>query len=403
MILLWRISYLDSQDRAYKDRDLFLDTDTLDACTKAVIETAYELRDTGNRRGILKFRHLFQESQNVMADLSQLGQHPMTMSSFCIPDYFEDENGKELNSKEMAHILTGSANAVMFPAGTPEYEIKYAFAEKPPIQIEKIELSSDQLRVLGYFLRDLHEMVKSSFYKEGPGTLSGEFPDQMYLETSVTDEELRSFVTIFRRLYMQGESNNFLKAVVTFGDVLQGHPLAKYILGIGCEYKMELEQPPRFVPYIGADKIPFTRKRIMDIHIYTQYAHQPCPKRERQYSECLAVFGNSKPLLTWVFLNEMWGAAIQIRNAGKHIEFIYEHYCRAHQLNPDILSSIAADHPGIGQLETKQKYKDRIFSEKASELAKNLWQEAGQPSGGPEQFMKTARQKLLDAMGWEDN
>jgi len=403
MILLWRISYLDSQDRAYKDRDLFLDTDTLDACTKAVIETAYELRDTGDRRGILKFRHLFHESQNVTADLCQLGQHPMTMSSFCIPDYFEDENGKELNSKEMAHILTGKPNAVMFPAGTPAYRIKLALAEKPPIQLDTIELTQAQLRLLGYFVRDLQEMVNSKFYKENPGTLSGNFPDKMLLETSVTDAEIRSFVTIFRRLYMEKEPCNFLKAVVMFGDALQGYPLAEYILGFGCEYKVELDRPPKFVPYVGADKIPFTRKQLLDVHIYTQYAHQPCPKRERQYSECLAVFGNSKPLLTWVFLNEMWASAIRIRNAGKHIEFVYEHYCRAHNLNPDVLTSLAADHPGIGQLETKQERQERILTEKATELAKNLWEEAGQPSCGPEQFIKTARQKLLDVMGWEDN
>lgn len=403
MILLWRISYLDSQDRAYKDRDLFLDTDTLDACTKAAVEAVYEFRDTGNRRGILKFRHLFHESQNVMADLSQLGKHPMPMSSFCISDYFEDENGKELNAKEMAHILTGKPNAVMFPAGTPEYEIKYAFANKPTIYIDEIELNREHLNVLGNFVRDFQKIVNSSFYKEEAFVLSGKFPDEMELNTAVPENEIESFVTTFRKLYMFKEPGNFLKSIVVFGEALQDHPVADYIAGIGKEYEAELNQPPKFVPYIGSDKTPFTRKRLLDVYINTKISHQPSPKREKQYRECLIAFKNCKPLLTWVFLSEIRQSAMHIKKAGHYIACIYDHYCRANKLNPDIITSMATDHSGIGQLETKQERQERILTEKASELAKNLWEEAGQPSCGPEQFMKTARQKLLDVMGWEDN
>jgi len=403
MFLFWKIRYLDSRDREYKDRDLFLDTDTLDSSTKAAVEAVYELRDTGNTRGILQFRHLFYESQNVMADLSQLGQYPVSMSSFCIPDYFEDENGKEINSKEMAHILTGSANAVMFPAGTPAYRIRYVFSEKPPIHLDKLELTPALLNTFGYFARDLREMLTSTFYREGAGKLSGKFPEAMYLETSVTDEELRSFVTVFRRLYMQGEPYNFLKAVVAFGDVLHDHPLAQYISGIGCEYKVELEQPPKHVPYVGADKFPFTSKRLLDVHIYTLYAHQPCPKREKQYRECLASLCNSKPLLMWMFLSEMLKCIAHIRNAGMVIADFFNQYCQCHRLDPAILTSIATDHPGIGRLETKRKRQERILNEKAHDLAVSMWKEAGQPSGGPEQFTEAARNRLNETCGREIN
>ena len=38
MLLFWRIKYLDSRDRQFKDRDLTLDTTTLDAVDRAAIE-----------------------------------------------------------------------------------------------------------------------------------------------------------------------------------------------------------------------------------------------------------------------------------------------------------------------------------------------------------------------------
>ena len=337
MLLSWKIKYLDSRDKQIKNRDLLLDTDTLDAVTKGIVEAIYESQDIGNRRDILKYRHLFHEVDNYEDEFAETCQNPFSIYSVGPYDYFEDENAKEITSKEMSRIITGRNDTIMLPAGTPAYRIKYIFAEKPPIQIDKIELTMAQLGVLGYFVRDLQEMISSAFYKEGAGTLSGRFPDEMVLETSVTDEEIRSFVTIFRRLYMQGEPCNFLKAVVVFGDALQGYPLAEYILGIGCEYKIELEQPPKFVPYVGADKIPFPRKRLMDVHIYTQYAHQPCPQREKQYRECLVAFGNSRPLLTWVFLNEMRISAMHIRNAGVYIADFFKRYCLAHKLNPEII------------------------------------------------------------------
>ena len=93
---------------------------------------------------------------------------------------------------------------------------------------------------------------------------------------------------------------------------------------------------------------------------------------------------------------------MHIRNAGNDIAFIYQHYCLAHKLSPDILTSLAADHPGLGKLETKQERQDRIFTEKARDIAVSMWNEAGQPSGGAEQFLGAARQQLNAALGWEN-
>src|SRR4051812_21386560 len=116
----------------------------------------------------------------------------------------------------MAVALTGDPDAVLFPAGTEQHIIEYALAERRPIPIYKISLSQDQLKILGYFVRDLRELLASAFYKDGPGELTSTDSRGPTLQTAVSDEEIRSFVTIFRRLYMENEPANFLKAVAVF-------------------------------------------------------------------------------------------------------------------------------------------------------------------------------------------
>ena len=54
MILFWRIRYLDTHEKQFKDRDLWLDTGTLDDTTKVAVELACELKDIGHRRDMLQ-------------------------------------------------------------------------------------------------------------------------------------------------------------------------------------------------------------------------------------------------------------------------------------------------------------------------------------------------------------
>src|SRR5438105_1494692 len=112
----------------------------------------------------------------------------------------------------MAVVLTGDPQAVFFAPGTRPHDAEYCLAEKPPIPLEQITLSPDQLNILGYFSRDLRELLTTALFKDGPGSLSGPWSDgRLHLETAVSDEEIRSFVTIFRRLYMEKEPANFSK------------------------------------------------------------------------------------------------------------------------------------------------------------------------------------------------
>jgi len=385
MLLFWRIRYLDSRDKKFEDRDLWLDTDTIEPVAKAAVEAIHDLKDSRSRRKMLRYRHLFRERTSSISLSEYLCGHNDSISTIFILDYFEDENGKELTN--------------IFPPGTKRHDMEFALADKRPIPLDKVSLSKDYLNILGYFTRDLREMLSSAFYKNGPGQLthfSGSSSSPT-LRTAVTDEEIRSFVTIFRRLYMKNEPGNFLKAVAVFGEALQEHPLANWIKGIAGEYEKELSEKPDTMP-IPRDRVTFSRKCLIDVFLYTKYAHQPDKNRERQFIEYLAAVGNQNPLLTWTFLTELWMCSLHMRNAGVYIADFFDRYCQYYKISPPILASVSSDNPGIGTLEKKQDREERILKEKAEELSQSLWAAAGNPAGGPGQFIDQALEQLREAL-----
>ena len=398
MLLFWRIRYLDTRDKQFKDRDLWLETNELELPARATVELCYRLQDSGGRREMLRYRSLFRESKHAEADLNELVQRHGGMGSVFLHDYFEDEDGKELSSKRMAVILTGRPDAVMFPAGARQHDIDYALADKRPVPIDEISLNDEELSVLGYFARDLREMLASAFFKEGPGTLTSSDGSSPSLHTSTTDEEIRSFVTTFRRLYMKGEPAGFVKAVSVFAGVTQGYPLGQWVNGVAGEYEAALEKQPDFVPLVGRKNWPFSRKRLIDVFLYTQYAHQPDSQRARQFQECLAAVGNRRPLLTWLFLTELWACSLHMRNAGVIVADFYDRYREHHNLSVNVLAPVASDNPGIGTLEKKQDREERLFDEAVEKLGGDLWKEHGSPEGGPSQFAQQARRQLTACM-----
>ena len=391
MLLLLRVDYLDSCDREFKARNLWLDTNALDPLTRASVEAAYEMSE-GDRRNMLKYRHLFEEMTCSDEELGDLCQQHQSFSSFTITNYYEDEAGEELPAGRAGQILTGKPNSILFPVGMKRHHIVYALAEKPPIRIDQIELPSEQLTILAYFCRDVRELAESEFLKEGPGTYSQGPPSLTGVETSVSAEEIRSFVTIFRRLYMKSESGCLLNALDVFAKAIPDHPVSAWAKGIADEYKGELTSKPMIPPGVVLPaSSSWSRKRLLDIFINTQYSHQPNGRRTRQFQECLELVRGNRAFLEWSFFSELWSTSRRILDAGRMITQFYKHYCRCHGEPGDILDSLHRQSPGIGMKEKKGEKRDRILREKAEELSVMLWQERGQPEGGASQFSWTRR------------
>ncbi|MCE9589370.1 MAG: hypothetical protein K8S99_02470 [Planctomycetes bacterium] len=72
MLIFWRIRYLDTRDKEFKDRDLWLLTDELDAITKAAVETCRELSKSGGDREMLKYRKLFKEVHKSPEEIEEM-------------------------------------------------------------------------------------------------------------------------------------------------------------------------------------------------------------------------------------------------------------------------------------------------------------------------------------------
>jgi hypothetical protein len=189
---------------------------------------------------------------------------------------------------------------------------------------------------------------------------------------------------------------SFVKAVPIFTKTLGDHPYSKWVEGTAQAFKDHLAAPPDALPLVPA--VTFTTKLLIDVFLYTQYAHQPNPQRQREFEACLAELNGKRAVLTWLFLTEIWNLALEIGNAGNVIAWWFKHYCQHHRDWPDVLKSLRDHHAGLGAGEKEEDRRERLFQDEAEQLATDLWKQAGEPAGGPSQFLASARNKLGQVM-----
>lgn len=229
-LLFWKIRYFHRGERQFKDRYLYLDTDILDPATRAAVEIVAEGR---KGREILKYRHLFLESASAKLPIND-NDFDKHIGVWPSSEYFEDETGKEIPWNEFGAVVTGDPDAVLVRDPNDVHLIQ---AAKVPVPLAEVTLTRDEERLLAYFVRDVKEMLDSEFRRNGPGTWSpGSVPP---LKTAVTEEEIRSFVMIFRRLYMTGDHDpaSFVKAAPIFVRAMNGHPYGKWVDAIMATYQ----------------------------------------------------------------------------------------------------------------------------------------------------------------------
>ena len=311
----------------------------------------------------------------------------MLSRQFFLVDYVEDEIGNELTLQEAGELLTGNPNVIHVPSGTKQHDLDFMLSEKTPPPIAEVSLDENELRLLAYFTRDYRELITSAFMQGEPISLHSDgditkSDSNPTLETAITDEEIRSFLTIFRRFYMEKEPANIQKAIEIFVKVMNGHPYGNWANGVLDEYDALLTSIPKVLGSSSGMSVTFSIKRLIDVYIYTRFAHQPSEKRERQYKECLSEVNNKGGLLTWMFLSELRNCSSIIHKAGRVIAGWFHSYCEHHKITPDFLNSLLSEHPGIGAAEKEATRNARLFQEKVEALAKDLWKQKDYPEGG---------------------
>lgn len=394
MQIFWRIRFLDSVTKTFADRDLYLDTNCLGPDLASAVKVTVKL-SSSNRRDMLRFRQLFSTSKTV-SSFSECGSD---FYAFCIPDYVEDENGIELNHQDIGTILSGDQNVRFMNPSMRPHDIVFALSSCPHLNCKDLVIRQVELTNLGYFKRDLHEITTSEFWMNGPGTISTTgIPGKLELRTATKTEEIRSFVMSFRRLYMENERANFLKAVKLFSRAEHGHPISEWIISERKLYQQYLVSTPEFIPGLGCSSINaanFTVKKVIDSFLNTQFAHQPDQASELDYNQCLVSANNDQHLLMWYFLNSIWRCSIFYQNAGSVIVQLHDQYIKHFRPSSNIIDSLQVQ-PLLGSLEKREAERNRVIREHSISLAHELWVSAGCPAGGHFSFICEAEKQIIE-------
>ncbi|MCY2929941.1 MAG: hypothetical protein NTV86_10685 [Planctomycetota bacterium] len=364
---------------------------------QAAVEYASSIRDAGDgAQEMLSYRHLFKEmltdkERSGVISRAVAGNH--FPSIFFLVDYFEDENGNHLSGKRMGELCTGKEGAIVFPSHYRQHDIEFSLASPhAPLDLRKVSFTQEHVDSLAFFLRDARELEGTEVIKNGPGTI-----ELGLFKTAATAEEITAFVTVFRRLYMLKEAGCFVAACRALSSQIT-HPMGKWVKEECDLYLRELDSTPRRFPFPGHESWTFTRKTILDAFIYTQFAHQPQKEAIRKHDSCLREVKDPE-LLRFLFCATAYDMSCHFLNVGRFISDLVAQYQEVHGVSPSFEMAALRDAPGIGELEKRQEKKDRIFREKAGELATRLWQEAGSPDGGQVHYLNEAKKILQKAIG----
>lgn len=340
MNLFLKIKYFDRNDKKWKDRELYLNTECLDPIKKFEIEFLIENKLLNIDRTILKYRHLFTDKPK---DYSPNG----IFIGSCLCDYFENELGEEITGfhKEKHNI---------------------------ELPITPKSITPDEIKSFFYFIRDVKELTDSSFIMNASNSILVCTP-QFKLKTAVNKEEIRSVLTIFRRLYLKKERAEFTKIASKFAELLDSLTLHKWIKGIIIKYENQLNSKinPKFI-INQKFTINFNPKLLIDVFFYTQFHHQPCQKREEQYKKCLKEVNQNEDVLAYLFLTEILTISTYFENLWRIINPWFLTYCNQNQIKPDTIDSFGTQLHGIGTVEKNEDRSKRILDKKIKQLTKEL-------------------------------
>ena len=304
MIVRWNVWCFSRANKDFFNRSLVLDTASLDPIARSRVEMCLEHQDSQDR-AILKYRHLFNEG-----DLPSYEGEPWhdSFKCFSILDYFEDEDGKEITPTECAQIKTGNENVVAIPPHYRPHDIALCLSDNSPLPDkpeDHIHVSQADIDTLAYFVKDVAELKGNAFYGSPPELHS---VGGIYTVSTIPVEHIVSFVTIFRRLYMQKERGNYNNACTVYARHYLNKRLTDWITAERRLYNKFLAAKARRMIMIGGEK-SFTNRVLIDTMLTVRFAHQPKDDLHPQYEACLQEAGDP-PRLEWMFYQAIHEAAL---------------------------------------------------------------------------------------------
>ncbi len=311
-----------------------------------------------------------------------------------IEDYCEDGDGNGLTIENGIRIVMQNEDLVILPSGTRAHDVALAFTDNSPIPEDPLsyfQFTQSEVNGLALFLRDIKELRQSPFYQRHSTMHS--FGSQLRLET-ISVDLIRSFIVVFRRLYMTGKHDvgNFRDSCDVYCARFWNKRLIDWVAEERRLYDEFLHGPAAEFP--GTQPVySFSNKRLIDVFLYTRFAHHPDETRTRQLRQMRVEVG-SEDLLEFMFYTAVQHAAMIYCNVSQYIAFEMDGYWKVGGLHPtaDVTPFCNGADRGV-LLTAEEEVRDRLMK-RAAKLGEELWKNAGSPSNELPQFVQDAIQHL---------
>lgn len=404
MILLWKIRYLDTNDRKLKDRNLYIDTKKLEPELKHSVKFAVECQEIlGDDWAILPFRKYFQEINED--NENSIFNNCTSWKTVGPCNYHENENGNPISPQQLFRLKLGKPNAIAIPQGfkyvvfpdgisredSAKFNVGYLF----PISKNDINLSQEQIKIFQVFSKSMIDLTNTTMYNNpSPFSLTS-CQGQSKFSMSVSTDDFSSYVTCFRKLYMEKEPANFVKTcnVLLIPGVLN-HPVRENILAskkASEQFKnLLITDITKYDPQeLLHNKCTMKVFELINCMLYTKFIHQPDEKNKSLYQKCLdSAYGNPGVVqflfcrsLQKLISNYVWVAQFVNTSLDLH------------------RSSQNADDGIVYQERPEDRIK-MVLSEKIDDLSEELWIDAGRPSCGQSKYRREAKKIIQNNTGY---
>jgi hypothetical protein len=388
MITQWSVQCFSRADKTFFNKQLALDTASLDPITRSRVEMCLEDR-TSQEREILKYRHLFTEGRLSLAgnEVRHDAYH-----SFGILDYIEDEDGKEITRTECARIQSGNDNVVAIPRGFRPHDIElYFLSHNSPVPDkpeDRIHLSQADIDTLAYFIKDVAELKENAFYSTSPvlHAVAG-----VYTISTLPVEHIVSFLTIFRRLYMTKERGNYNNACAVYARHYLNKRLTNWVTAERRLYNKFLAAKTKVI-FANGEK-SFTNRVLIDTMLTMRFAHQPKDDLRQQYEICLREAGDLLRL-EFMFYRVIQEAAFYYTRAYGFISNELDWYLKRTGRSPTFDFAPYRNEMGRGEQLTAEERREESLRRHAEKAGRELWEQAGCPEGQLKRFIREAEERL---------
>jgi hypothetical protein len=386
----WKVRCFSRTTKCFFDRYLLLDTATLDPVARSRVELCMAQRHCSDR-AILKYRHLFREEGPLSAGKGFPGD---SFHVFAVEDYFEDDDGKEISLTEAIRIREGNDNIVVIPPHYRSHDIALHLSDNSPVPEnpqEHVNLSQAEVDSLAYFVKDVVELKGNAFHRTRPTfTAQG---DTCSIST-VGVEHIVTYLIVFRRLFMQGESGNYNKACATYARRFLNKRLTNWITAERRLYNKYLVAKARPGIIVG-NPLSFTNRTLIDVLLTVRVAHQPKDDLRDKYELFLREAGN-ETRLECMFYGVVFEASRYYLRAYSIISNELRWYLNATGKSATFDFAPFLNEMGRGEQLTAEQAREQAIRNQAAKLGRELWEEAGKPDGQLERFIKEGEDRLRE-------